>query len=263
MQPNNTVNNTSSAPAPMTTPMNPGGDIVFKDKPKKKTGLIIGILFLVLLAAGGIGFGIWAYLDGNQKASDLNSQIFDLQNQIANQPEIDETVIDVENNNNPIIKSKDNEEAYHINFISSPVWENDGTAKVIEIGVINGDIEHCNVNTKQWDGNGGNTMTKIGDCSIDGLSDSVYKMVEFGAGQDNSNSSIGFIMTDGTVKYLPLYDSINNNNFAIRGSLKVDDYVTDIFDVVISPTNSPVGGYVSSIIVFNDGSFVKYDESML
>ena len=93
MQPNNTVNNTSPAPAPMTTPMNPGGDIVFKDKPKKKTGLIIGILFLILLAAGGIGFGIWAYLDGNQKTSDLNNQISDLQNQLANQPEKEETII--------------------------------------------------------------------------------------------------------------------------------------------------------------------------
>ena len=93
MQPNNTANNTSPAPAPMTTPMNPGGDIVFKDKPKKKTGLIIGILFLVLLAAGGIGFGIWAYLDGNQKTSDLNNQISDLQNQLANQPEKEEIII--------------------------------------------------------------------------------------------------------------------------------------------------------------------------
>lgn len=36
MQPNNNMaNSTAPAPAPMTTPMNPGSDVVFKDKPKK------------------------------------------------------------------------------------------------------------------------------------------------------------------------------------------------------------------------------------
>lgn len=98
MQPNNTANDTSPAPVPMATPINPGGDIIFNDKPKKKTGIIIGILFLVLLAAGGIGFGIWAYLDGNQKTANLNNQISVLQNQLANQPEIDETIVDVNTN---------------------------------------------------------------------------------------------------------------------------------------------------------------------
>lgn len=261
MQPNansNMINN-----APQATPMNPGGDIVFRDKPRKNKGMITGLIILAMLATGGIAFGVWAYLDGNQKTANLNNQISDLQNQLANQPEIDETVIDVENNNNPVIKSTDSEETYDISFTSSPIWRNDGTAKVIEIRVIDGNIESCSVNTKQWDSNGGSTATKVGDCSIDGLSSSIYKIVEFGAGQDNSNNNIGFIMTDGTIKYLPLYDSINNNNFAIRGNLKTNGYVTDIFNIGISPTNSPVGGYVSSIIIFNDGSFVKYDESML
>ncbi len=58
MQPNNVP-----TPEPATTPMNPGGDIVFKDKPKKNTGMITGMIILALLAAGGIGFGVWGLLN--------------------------------------------------------------------------------------------------------------------------------------------------------------------------------------------------------
>lgn len=97
MQPNNNmVNNTAPAPAPtpMTTPMNPGGDIVFKDKPKKKTGMIIGMVVLALLAAGGIGFGVWAYLDGNARVAKKDEQISNLQNQLAEQPEEEKIIID-------------------------------------------------------------------------------------------------------------------------------------------------------------------------
>ena len=96
MQPNansNMMNNT-----PQTTPMNPGGDIVFKDKPKKNKGMIAGLIILALLAAGGIGFGVWAFLSGNQKEAKLNEQISDLQSQLANQPEVDETIVDVDTN---------------------------------------------------------------------------------------------------------------------------------------------------------------------
>ena len=83
MQPNNNMaNSTAPAPAPMTTPMNPGGDVVFKDKPKKNKGMIIGMIILAFLAAGGVGFGVWAFLSGNQKEAKLNEQISDLQSQL-------------------------------------------------------------------------------------------------------------------------------------------------------------------------------------
>lgn len=86
MQPNNNASTTPPpANPPATTPMNPGGDIVFKDKPKKNTGMIIGMVVFALLAAGGIGFGVWAYLDGNQKTADLNNQISNLKSELSNQ----------------------------------------------------------------------------------------------------------------------------------------------------------------------------------
>ena len=61
MQPNNI--NTEMP----TTPMNPGDNLVFRDKPKKNTGMIVGMVILAILAAGGIGFGVWAYLSRKQK----------------------------------------------------------------------------------------------------------------------------------------------------------------------------------------------------
>ena len=94
MQPN--ANNNVMDNTPQTTPMNPDNGVVFKDKPKKNKGMIVGIVILALLAAGGIGFGVWAYLSGNQKEAKLNEQISDLQTQLAEQPEIDETIVDVD-----------------------------------------------------------------------------------------------------------------------------------------------------------------------
>ena len=94
MQPNANSNMMNSAP--QTTPINPGGDIVFNNKPKKNKGMVTGLIILAMLATGGIAFGVWAYLDGNQKTANLNNQISDLKSQLANQPEIDETVIDVD-----------------------------------------------------------------------------------------------------------------------------------------------------------------------
>lgn len=53
-----------------------------KSKKKKSGGgLIIAMVFVILLAAGGIGFGVWAMMDGNQQKEELNSQITSLKKQ--------------------------------------------------------------------------------------------------------------------------------------------------------------------------------------
>lgn len=54
------------------------------DGKKKKTNtMLLALIFCLILAAGGIGFGVWAMLDGNSRASSLNSQIASLNSQIA------------------------------------------------------------------------------------------------------------------------------------------------------------------------------------
>ena len=57
-----------------------GGSVV-EGKGSKKTGWILTIILLLLIAAGGVGFGVWAYMDGNNAKNNLNAQIVDLQQQ--------------------------------------------------------------------------------------------------------------------------------------------------------------------------------------
>ena len=52
-----------------------------KSKKKGGDGLIIAMVFVILLAAGGIGFGVWAMMDGNQQKEELNLQISTLKKQ--------------------------------------------------------------------------------------------------------------------------------------------------------------------------------------
>ena len=53
----------------------PKDDIVFNNKSKKSTGMVLGMVFLAILAIGGIGFGVWATMDGNARVDALNEQI--------------------------------------------------------------------------------------------------------------------------------------------------------------------------------------------
>lgn len=75
-------NFTNTTPNMASAPANVGSDgIVFRDRSKKNKGAIVGMVCLVLLAAAGIGFGVWAVLDGNQKTANLNNQIETLKQQ--------------------------------------------------------------------------------------------------------------------------------------------------------------------------------------
>lgn len=72
---------TNNQPATNPTPVE---NTAVQDDPKKKsskTGVILGFVLLFLLAAGGIGFGVWAMMDGNTQKEQLNSQINTLKKQ--------------------------------------------------------------------------------------------------------------------------------------------------------------------------------------
>lgn len=57
------------------------GASVVGAKGGRKTGWILTIILLLLIAAGGVGFGVWAWMDGNTQKDQLNSQISTLQQQ--------------------------------------------------------------------------------------------------------------------------------------------------------------------------------------
>lgn len=66
---------------PVGGPTFDDGPSVVEEKGGKKTGWIIGIVLCLILAAGGIGFGVWAWMDGNAQKDALNEQISSLKQQ--------------------------------------------------------------------------------------------------------------------------------------------------------------------------------------
>ena len=91
MGPNNTIRNDAnemSEPRPVRAPgfangsTDGGNDVVFQDVPKKNHGMLYGMILLAILAAGGIGFGVWAMLDGNSRVQKKEEQFKELNSRI-------------------------------------------------------------------------------------------------------------------------------------------------------------------------------------
>ena len=74
------VNAASAAPK-SPDPTFDNGPSVVEGKGGKKTGWIIGLVLMALIAAGGVGFGVWAWMDGNTQKDALNEQISSLKQQ--------------------------------------------------------------------------------------------------------------------------------------------------------------------------------------
>lgn len=51
------------------------------EKKKGGKGMLYGMILLAVLAIGGIGFGVWAYMDGDAQKNNLNEQIDSLKKQ--------------------------------------------------------------------------------------------------------------------------------------------------------------------------------------
>ncbi len=59
---------------------NDEGGAMTKDMKTKNSGMLIGLIVLAIVALGGIGFGVWAMLDGNNQVADANKKV-DVANQ--------------------------------------------------------------------------------------------------------------------------------------------------------------------------------------
>ena len=80
-------------------------------KKKSGKGLLFAVVFLVIVALGGIGFGVWAMMDGNNQTKTLNDQIGSLKktnNELmeqlseanANANDSGDTIINIDTNGN-------------------------------------------------------------------------------------------------------------------------------------------------------------------
>ena len=240
-------------------------------KKKSGKGMMIAVALLALVALGGIGFGVWAMMDGNSQTKTLNDQISSLKktnNELmeqlseanANADDGGDTIIDIDTSNdygNPVIASSNSSERYTINFGATGIALGDGNNKRISINVTEGDISGCQI----YNGN-----SLVSECEITGISGKIYNVINFGEGQAlDENNGIGFIMTDGTVEYIPLIQAMENDDYSIKGKLNIDGYVVNAFGIGVGfeISEGAYGGYVSTVFVLRDGSFVKFDKSML
>ena len=74
------VSATPPTPKPTEPAFGNGGSVV-EGKGGKKTGWVLAVVLLLIIAAGGVGFGVWAMMDGNAQKDALNSQISTLKKQ--------------------------------------------------------------------------------------------------------------------------------------------------------------------------------------
>lgn len=89
VNPVNPVNPTRPVrPVTPTTPATSASEPTFDNGPSvvdskggKKTGWILAVVLLLIVAIGGVGFGVWAMMDGNAQKDALNSQISALKQQ--------------------------------------------------------------------------------------------------------------------------------------------------------------------------------------
>ena len=261
MGPNQTINMsgtgaTGAVPVQSTPAASPENIMAQGVSEKKKggKGMLYGMILCAVLAVGGIGFGVWTWMDGNTQKDSLNQQISDLKKQnseLMNQ--LDNNVdIEVDGYKNPII-SASSPKAYRV-FYSLPVYDNHtNNNKNMIVTISDGEYLSCAITGEN------------GECSITGLPSGIYKEVLIYEGNGNGNEKIGFLMEDGSIWYVEVYDSdfnINKNMEAKR--LNIEGFVKDVVSVTYTEdVNNPAGGYGSTVFVMGDGSFVKYDESML
>ena len=236
-------------------------------------GWKIATIVASVVAVCGIGFGVYGMLRNPQK----DNQISDLKVQVENSNgEItpleaekietttdDETVVTISDSivgyRNQILAS-DSSKVYRTYFGSSTYMP---TNSVLSVTLTDGTITECRIGVRIDSGSIAYGEAVGGKkCEINGIDKKIYKVVEFGEGQDYSLFNVGFIMEDGTVQYFSLEDALGNGNFDAGKTLKIDGYVTGTIDpnVTVLPQG---GGYRQTMFILSDGSFVGFAESML
>lgn len=220
-------------------------------KQKSGAGLKIFAVIACLLAIGGIGFGVFGMVQANQK----DKQSSDLKVQVKKE---DGTITAIET---PKIETKDGKTTVTITDsaaqIKNPVVTNPdydiyyqtyGRPEYVYVYASNGAISSCNIQGASTNGN----------CTITGITGKISKISEAGEGQTNASNKIIFIMEDGSVEYVGLWDVIENKT-ATAKKANISGFVTDTIDINVSEGMS---GYASTLFVLSDGSTVKYDSSM-
>ena len=255
--------------------------VMDSSKQSNGKGLKIATMVASVVAVLGIGFGVYGMIRSLQKesrVSDLKIQVEDSNGKITTL-ETDEIKVSDDSQTitisdsatkkqNPVI-SATAPKRYSFGF-DSPRFFIGSNNYYVRLGIVDGGINSCGLYTHAVDWVGYDAIEKDKfekDCDgIDGISGKIYKAIDAGEGQDASSSNVAFIMEDGTVSYIPAEELVkgvvNNGSATIKGTFNIDGFVVDAFTVGVSEEGS-IGGYATTIFVLSDGTYIKYDDSML
>lgn len=239
-----------------------------EEKSKMSKKQIVGLVVMCLIAIGGVLFGVYGMNSQNEQIAQLTVRATDAEGKVA---ELETNKITITDPNggtaeivdstrkNPVITAQE-PEFYAIHFESASLGYVEKGEYSLSLTVRNGEVSECQVNKVE------NVQTKriLKGCNISGIDGKISKVVEIGEGHVALNDSIGFIMENGEVQYFSLDDALGKSDFTIKGKIKIDGRVTDVINVNYSQnSNNPTSFYGSTVFILSDGSFIKYDESML
>ena len=192
------MDNTQNVPVNVTPSVAKAPEPTFDNGPsivgKKegKTGWILAIVLLLIIAAGGVGFGVWAYMDGNTQREQLNAQISDLQQQNAKLQEDIEELSKKESGGDAVV-----------NYEEVDVWS-DGS-KNIESAFLG--------KTNRIDLNDWGLSLKIPD-TLDNIS---YSLRHYGGEGQDGFDAFRVSGTISDVNYVPDFANLNMYSDGMAG----------------------------------------------
>ena len=214
---------------------------------KKSSATVLSIVLLLILALGGIGFGVWTWMDGNSRVEAVKKQY------------ASSNTSEPVSRDNPVIQGSDSTIGVSVWFESSDVQVNGVEHNKLEISIEKGKVDTCRYGVVSYSPYGGPLWSDSMNCNIT-VSGDIYKVVEFGAGQDNAYNYVGFLMTDGTINYFPLINALQNNDFGITGQIALDEKIVDVIDVSVFTGDY---GFGSSMFVLGNGDVVEFSKDMI
>lgn len=258
---NNIPNNQSATPQSPQPPKS--------QKPKNK--LLPIVIILAILTLAGLGTSIYFGIQSSSQASEISNLKTELDSQKGhqNQPSTTPTPETPDNENNEnnlsqilaqipknlIIKSDDIAYSTGASYRDNTViamsyrWSFYGNNGLI---TIYWDTLEENFNP--------NHKTGTEEITDFGPTEGQVIDVIFGRfGNGIGDETILFLMSDGTIEYVPYYLALKENNFRSRGKLEGINDIIRLLYVNAHPTSSPVGGYVTVLAQRADGTL--YDLS--
>lgn len=98
--------------------------------------------------------------------------------------------------------------------------------------------------------------------TINNFSGKVVDMLEGGIGQDATGTLAIFLLEDGTIEYIPLYEALKNQNIKSYGKVAGVEDIIKLYSSTAAPKDSPVGAYVTILAQKSDGTFYNLQDKI-